>query len=146
MSDGKPREAETWIRRLCRRESGAAMVEFAITVPILMLIVWGVVDFARAYYASNSLAAAVREGARYAAVQVDPTANSAAIKTKVQQAYNAFGGSAIPTAKIFVYDSSAFPAANVTVKVEGYVWNQFSPIRFVPGGQIPLSISRCGEL
>lgn len=124
------------IARLWRKESGGAMVEFAITMPILLLVVWTVVDFARAYYASNSLSAAVREGARYAAVQVNPTASTAAIRTKVQQAYNAFGGSPIPAGQIFVYDSSTFTAANVTVKVEGYVWNKSTPINFIPGGQI----------
>ncbi len=111
-------------------------MEFAITMPILLLVVWTVIDFARAFYASNSLSAAVREGARYAAVQPNPTASTTAIKTKVQQAYNAFGGNPIPSGQIFLYDSSTTAAGNVTIKVQGYVWRTSTPINYIPGGQI----------
>ncbi len=45
-------------------DSGAAAVEFALIVPILFLLIFGIVDFGRAYQAKVELAHAAREGAR----------------------------------------------------------------------------------
>jgi Flp pilus assembly protein TadG len=119
-------------------EAGAALVEFAIALPILLLIVWCIVDFARAYYTINSLATAVREGARYAAVQVSPAASGAAIKTRVKDAFNAFGGDSILDAQINVYDSTA-SKGNVTVQVKDYSWLTTTPINIIAGGQIKMT-------
>ena len=50
-----------------RREnsrSGQALVEFALVVPILLLILLGIVDFARAWNVYEVLTDAAREGAR----------------------------------------------------------------------------------
>ncbi len=48
--------------RRFRSESGAAAVEFALVVPILLLLVLGIIEFGRAYNIQNSLSAAAREG------------------------------------------------------------------------------------
>lgn len=51
------------------REDGAqALVEFALALPIFLLIVTGILDTARAVWESNTLAYAAREGTRYAIV------------------------------------------------------------------------------
>ena len=50
------------------RESGAALVEFAIIAPLLLLLVFGIIEFGRAYNAQNSLTHAAREGAREYAI------------------------------------------------------------------------------
>jgi hypothetical protein len=47
---------------------GQALVEFALVVPIFLVMLMGVVDIGRAIWAQNSLAAAAREGARFAIV------------------------------------------------------------------------------
>jgi len=47
-------------------ESGQELIEFALVVPLLMLILFGVLDLGRAFYASITIANAAREGARYA--------------------------------------------------------------------------------
>jgi len=44
------------------------MVEFALVVPVLLLITMGLVDFGRVFYVYESLANAAREGARYCAL------------------------------------------------------------------------------
>lgn len=49
-------------------EDGASIVEFAILLPVLVLIVMGTVQFGLAYTRIQSLEAAAREGARLAAV------------------------------------------------------------------------------
>jgi Flp pilus assembly protein TadG len=49
-------------------ERGAAAVEFALILPILLLLVLGLVEFGRAYNVQISLSNAAREGARYMAI------------------------------------------------------------------------------
>jgi Flp pilus assembly protein TadG len=46
------------------RESGAAAVELALVLPMLLMLIFGIVDFGRAYNAKISLTQAAREGAR----------------------------------------------------------------------------------
>lgn len=49
-------------------DRGAAAVEFAIVVPLLLLILLALVDFGRLFFVQVSLAGASREGARAASV------------------------------------------------------------------------------
>lgn len=51
-----------------RGEDGQALVEFAITMPILLFLLLGIVDFARAWNTYEVLTDAGREAARYAVV------------------------------------------------------------------------------
>jgi TadE-like protein len=48
---------------------GQSLVEFALALPFLLLIIFGLVDLGRAVFVSNSLAEAARDGARYGSVQ-----------------------------------------------------------------------------
>ena len=54
--------------RRAPRDRGAAAVEFALLLPLLMLLVFGIVDFGRALNAQITLTQAAREGARMAAL------------------------------------------------------------------------------
>ena len=49
-------------------ERAQALVEFALVLPIFLLLVTGIFDVARAVWQENSLAYAAREGTRYAIV------------------------------------------------------------------------------
>lgn len=49
-----------------RAERGAALVEFALCLPLLCVLVFGAVDAARAYTTAEEVQAAAREGAMYA--------------------------------------------------------------------------------
>ncbi len=51
------------------RQSGQALVEFALVVPIFFLLLLGLIDGARAVYMDSVLSQAAREGARVAAVE-----------------------------------------------------------------------------
>ncbi|GHH71864.1 TadE/TadG family type IV pilus assembly protein [Promicromonospora soli] len=59
--------------RLTRRhhERGAAAVEFALVLPILLLLVMGIVECGRAYHIQTALSGAAREGVRVMALQDD---------------------------------------------------------------------------
>lgn len=59
------------VRRI-RSEAGAAALEFAIILPLLVMLVMGIVEFSRAYSAKEALQYAVREGARELALHNVP--------------------------------------------------------------------------
>ena len=61
------------LRILLKRRIGAVIVEFALVVPFLFLIVFGIIDFSRAYAQLNNINSSLREGARYGAAQKNPT-------------------------------------------------------------------------
>lgn len=91
-------------RRFQRDERGALVVEFGLIVPILFLLVFGIVDFGRAYFTMNNLAAAVREGARYGAVLPEPWAGTwpDAIKQRVVDFSYSFGGAKLAAPNVTV--------------------------------------------
>ncbi len=67
-----------------RQVRGQSLVEFALVVPILILIIVGTFDLGFAVYADNTLSLAAREGARYAVTR-RTTATDADICQRVSQ-------------------------------------------------------------
>ncbi|MDP9887114.1 TadE/TadG family type IV pilus assembly protein [Pseudarthrobacter enclensis] len=61
-------------------ERGAAAVEFAIVVPVLVMLLLGIMEFSRVYNTQASLSAAAREGVRVMAISNDPAASRTAAK------------------------------------------------------------------
>ena len=55
-------------RRIDTSESGAALVEFAIVLPLLATLIFGVIEFGSMYSSLLEVRSAAREGARLAAV------------------------------------------------------------------------------
>jgi Flp pilus assembly protein TadG len=64
-----------------RDERGASAVEFALILPLLVLLVLGIVEFGRGFQVSGTLSAAAREGVRIMALQNDPAAARAAVRS-----------------------------------------------------------------
>lgn len=61
------------MRKLFRRnEDGQAMLEFALVLPIFLLILCGIIDFGWLFYNQLALNNICREGARYAVVNTAP--------------------------------------------------------------------------
>jgi Flp pilus assembly protein TadG len=88
--------------RIRRREGGAAAVEFALVVPFLMLVLFGLVTTGLAYSDHLSITNAVREGGRFGA-GIDYTSSgwATSVRDRVKQVYfNA--GSTITDAQICV--------------------------------------------
>ncbi len=56
------------MKTLWRREKGQSMVELALILPILLLLLFGTIEFGRVFYSYITITSAVREGARAAAV------------------------------------------------------------------------------
>jgi Flp pilus assembly protein TadG len=59
-------------------ERGAAAVEFALVLPILIMLLLGIVEFGRIFNVQVSVTNAAREGARVMAIENDPAQAAAA--------------------------------------------------------------------
>lgn len=89
------------MRRFVRDESGVALLEFAILSTVLLLLVFGAIDFGRAMFTANNLAAAARDGARFGATMTTPT--PATIRTRVlAYPFTSLGGGALQSGQIVV--------------------------------------------
>ncbi len=74
-SNGRPGR-----RRRGHGDRGVTVIEFAIIVPLLLMMVFGIVEFGRAYQARLTVTHAAREGVRVLAVTEDqPAAEAAAL-------------------------------------------------------------------
>ena len=60
------------LRDRCRGERGATAVEFALVVPLLIVLVIGIAEFGHAFQVQGTLSAAARAAVRNAAASLDP--------------------------------------------------------------------------
>lgn len=98
-------------RNLLRQQRGQSLVEFALLLPILVIIVFSAVEFGRLWMTMNVLTGAAREGARVASV----TAPNAAL---VQNAANSVLSAVnISGATVTVVGPDAANAVTVTVRI-----------------------------
>jgi Flp pilus assembly pilin Flp len=96
----------TFLRRLGRREDGAAAVEFALVLPLLVLLVFGIIEFGMAFRDTLTIASATRTGARTAsALSRDPHFNDATVAA-MDQAVSALPDGAIQQLWIYKADPS----------------------------------------
>jgi Flp pilus assembly protein TadG len=110
-----------------RSERGAAMVEFAIVLPVLVLLVGGIIDLGRLLYTYNNLTSAVREGARLAAVLPDPQPNDPRVIARVRQ-WNFPGKTGNPNVSVTL-DAAQPNTQFVTVTITSYQFTWLSPLR-----------------
>ena len=85
-------------RLFARSEHGGPMVEFAIMLPILLILFGGATEVGRLFYTYTSLAKATKVGARYLSTQVAIDTSNAACTT---------GGSVCSNAKNLVVCGNA---------------------------------------
>src|SRR5918997_1026480 len=110
-------------------ESGVAVVEFALVAPLLLLLVFGIIDLGRAYATINQLAASAREGARFAAVLPNPESNKSEeqIRATVRQfSLSQLGGAALADGQIDVTLNRG--AGTVTVAIRAYPFELVTPL------------------
>ncbi len=69
-------------RRLARDEGGGPAIEFAIVGPVVLLALFGCIEFGRVFWIRNTLEYAVEEAARYATLNKSATQSD--IQTKVR--------------------------------------------------------------
>jgi Flp pilus assembly protein TadG len=108
------------------RDRGSVAVEFALVVPVLLLIVFGLIDFGRALNAQISLTGAAREGARLAALGY----SDAAIQARVTAAAPSLNG--VTATVVANCPPGAGPGADAQVDVS-YSFSFVTPIGAVVG-------------
>jgi len=133
---------------VARKERGAAAVEMAIVLPLLLLVVGGLVDLGRAYYLNVVITNASREGARMVAMGYTPLQATA----RAQQAEVGLG-SLGPIAPTYTTCPSATGNATATITIpSGPANSQFHwlVLNVVPsffGGSVPTpSLSATGSM
>lgn len=100
--------------RLTKNERGAALLETAITLPLILLVCVAIFEFGRAYQTWQVLTNAAREGAR---VAVLPDSTEVQIRNAVKS-YATIGGVAVSDAEISINQAAAagdFTGSAVTV-------------------------------
>jgi Flp pilus assembly protein TadG len=96
------------------RDRGAAAVEFALLLPLLLLIVFGIIDFGRMLNAQITLTQAAREGARLEAL------GQANVASRTQAAATGLSGVTVSIS------SACAPGAGSTADAVVSVSYQFS--------------------
>ena len=119
-----------------KAEKGQSLLEFALIVPILLIILAGVLDLGRLYYAYVAVTDAAAEGASYAAIH--PQANERA--EVLQRAQEASGALVQIDPTMVQVDCPAVAAgAPITVTVS-YSFTVATPLLnvIVPSGELRL--------
>jgi Flp pilus assembly protein TadG len=115
-------------RKGSTRDRGAAAVEFALILPLLLLLLFGIVDFGRALNAQITITQAAREGARLDALGQ----SNAAVVSRTQ---NAAFGLDLPAADVTetsVCEVGAVATADAEVTVN-YQFSFITPVGAIAG-------------
>ncbi|MCB5272967.1 hypothetical protein BJG92_00479 [Arthrobacter sp. SO5] len=119
-------------------ERGAAAVEFALIVPLLLLLLLGVVEFGRVFNAQLQLGAAARESVRVMAVQKQA---GPAVSAAIDGAPNL--SPALTAGNVQITPASCAAATDVTVTITYSV----TLLTGLFGATVPLTgraVMRCG--
>lgn len=105
--------------KIFSRCEGVAVVEFAIILPILLLLILGGMDFGHAYYIEHVITNASREGARYGSrytgAATNPTSSQISTYVTTTLNYNSFNLNNLVVSGSY---SGASPNEIVTVTVK----------------------------
>ncbi len=145
------RQKKPLLRRLVRGGRGQSLVEFALVLPLLLIMVFGIIDFGMGLRSYISLSSATREGARFAAVgnpagayptDCDGSTSTSAIG-RVCVAMEGLDLSDVQTVSV-TYPNGQAPGNEVLVTAE-YTYNFITPLGdlmgFFSGGTFPDTLS-----
>jgi Flp pilus assembly protein TadG len=101
------------IRKILENDKGQNLVEFALILPLLLLVVIGIAEFGRAWMAKNIMTGAAREAVRILAVP------SGSIQTASDRADNVLVSAGITTAtKSLDIGLVAYDPVSVTINYD----------------------------
>jgi len=135
-------------------DRGAAAVEMALVMPLLILMVMGIIDFGRIFNGEIQLSQAAREGARIAALGAPGSFSVSDVGTRTRTALNnpAFQGNASVTVTVNVVDvAGTTTTANAVCTVadgatkygQVTVSIPYDKILFGPGSLSQKAIMKC---
>jgi Flp pilus assembly protein TadG len=119
------------LRSFVRNERGATAIEFAFAFPILMVMIWMIVELGMVFRATAGIQHALGEGARYATIYPRP-ANSDVEARMAGKVYGIGPGT-------FTIDPPADGTGYVDLKVN---YTQQTTLLFLPGPTITVSRSK----
>ncbi len=96
---------EIWNNLDRKKQLGQNILEFALVLPFLAIIVFGVLDLGRIFFATIGLTNAAREGARYLTMNPDDVSND----------YGAYSGSEAAVIDEANYSGLTITGSNVVV-------------------------------
>lgn len=114
---------------LRRSDEGQALVEFALIVPVVMLLVVGVFEFGRAWSAHQAVTDAAREGARIAVI-ADPAITEDSVRKVVR---GALSGASLNGDLATIQLTGVNGATGEPARVEVSYPYQFSMLRALQG-------------
>jgi len=138
------------MRRTRRSVRGQGLVEFALILPVLILMFMGIVDFGRLIYAYNSVSNAAREGVRLGIVD-QGTGAAGAYKAAIEAANQATALGLSPTdpnqVLVTFPDPGNCPTLDVGCPVRVRVQYQFTAITPIIGRIVgPITVGSTSEL
>lgn len=106
--------------RLLRRRRGAAAIEFALCLPWICYILFGILEYGWVFFQHANVIAAVRSGVRYAATQPASSTVEADAETLVRDTLTGLGfnPSNVSTALITATRNGSYPTETITVRAE----------------------------
>lgn len=102
------------ILRGLRSQEGSAAVEFAISLPFLILLAIGVADFGRLYIVAHATASAARAGAQYGAQSPGTSGNVAGIDLAARADAGNVGLDSVTSTQICKCSDGTTPACTGT--------------------------------
>jgi Flp pilus assembly protein TadG len=81
MSGHRAKTPKELFMRVLREGDGVAAIEFALTVPVLLVALLGIIEFGRVLWAQNALHYAVEEAARCATIDLTTCGNTSETQT-----------------------------------------------------------------
>jgi hypothetical protein len=113
------------------RERGAALVEFALILPILVLLTFGIVEFSSAYHDSSLTADAARAGGRVGSAQATSPGYATSVVDAVNAALSTMPKDAPKELWIYKANSKGFPGSGTDFSTCGsncikYTWDPSS--------------------
>jgi Flp pilus assembly protein TadG len=124
-----------------RHEAGTAVVEFALVLPVLLILLFGIIDFARALNYQNDLTHLANEGARWAVVNHNPSSSGTlqayiAAQADTPELKNGSTSVTTPANVQICFPNTSDTIGNpVQVKAKA----SFKVLPFISGVTIPLS-------
>ncbi|MGZ4736627.1 MAG: TadE/TadG family type IV pilus assembly protein [Acidimicrobiia bacterium] len=113
------------------RERGAALVEFALVLPLLVALTFGIVEFSSAYHDSSLTADATRAGGRVGSAQATSPNYASSVVDAVNAALSTVPANAPQELWIYKANSKGYPGSGTDFSTCGsncikYTWNQAS--------------------
>ncbi len=144
-SDGRSAQISRRLRRLPRSEEGSSLIEFAVTLPVMFMLLFMFMELCLMFYTHDMISEVAREGTRYAMVRGAscPTTSSPTCEvtaTQVNAFVNSIGwpniGGGTMTVNTTYPDGNESVGSRVQVQVT-YAFKVSMP--FVPNKTINMS-------